>query len=141
MHKAKKTSSKKIIQPAPAHCPTDPSLRTIAMPADTNPNGDMFGGWMLSMMDLAGANKAMDTTGLRVVTIAVDAMTFHRPAFVGDEISCFCTIEKIGNTSIRVLVEAWARSRTSKVTYKITQGIFTYVAIGKNRKPVKVKKR
>ncbi len=117
-----------------------PSLRTIAMPADTNPNGDMFGGWMMSMMDLAGANKAVEIAKSPVVTVAVDAMEFHLPAFVGDEVSCYSVVEKIGNTSIKVKVEAWARRRTSHDSHKITEGTFTYVAIGRDRKPKKIKK-
>ncbi len=115
--------------------PNSPSLRTIAMPADTNPNGDMFGGWMMSMMDLAGANKAIETCKGPVVTVAVDAMEFHLPAYVGDEVSCYSSVEKIGKTSIRVRVEAWARRRTSHEYFKITEGTFTYVAIDSDRKP------
>ncbi|TAH37646.1 MAG: acyl-CoA thioesterase [Alphaproteobacteria bacterium] len=115
--------------------PNNPSLRTIAMPADTNPNGDMFGGWMMSMMDLAGANKAIEVSKGPVVTVAVDAMEFHLPAYVGDEVSCYSLVEKIGNTSITVRVEAWARRRTSHEYFKITVGRFTYVSIGADRRP------
>lgn len=120
---------------ADAVFPHNPSLRTIAMPADTNPNGDMFGGWMMSMMDLAGANKAVELAKGPVVTVAVDRMEFHLPVFVGDEVSCYSYVEKIGNTSVRVKVEAWARRRTSHDYFKVTEGIFTYVAIGEDRKP------
>src|ERR1700733_1052992 len=81
---------------------TDPAIRTIAMPADTNPHGDIFGGWLLCQMDLAGSTVATRRAGGRVVTIAITAMTFHRPVMIGDEVSCFCSIEKIGHTSITV---------------------------------------
>lgn len=115
--------------------PSNPSLRVIAMPADTNPNGDMFGGWMMSMMDLAGANKAVELAKGPVVTVAVDAMTFYLPVNVGDEVSCYSFIEKIGNTSVKVRVEAWCRRRTSHDHHKVTEGTYTYVAIGADRKP------
>src|ERR1700686_5107372 len=85
----------------------DPAIRTLAMPADANPNGDIFGGWVLSQMDLAGGAVAAQRAGGRVATVAVTAMTFHRPVLVGDEVTCFCNIEKIGNTSITVKIESW----------------------------------
>lgn len=117
------------------------SLRVIAMPTDTNPNGDMFGGWMMSMMDLAGASHAIRIANGPVVTVAVDAMTFHAPAYVGDEISCYTIIEKIGNTSIRVKIESYARrNRMNGENIRITEGSYTYVAIGSNRKPKTIKK-
>ena len=120
--------------------PNNPSLRTIAMPADTNPHGDMFGGWMMAQMDLAGANRAVELAKGPVVTVAVDAMEFHLPVFVGDEVSCYCFIEKVGNTSIRVRVEAWCRRRTSHDHVKVTEGIYTYVAIGPDRRPRQIPK-
>src|SRR5580700_4631796 len=82
-------------------CPTsEPALRAIAMPADTNPHGDIFGGWLLCQMDLAGSTFATRRANGRVVTVAITAMTFHRPVFVGDEVSCYVEIVKIGTTSI-----------------------------------------
>ena len=98
----------------PEVAPTsDPAIRTIAMPADTNPHGDIFGGWLLCQMDLAGSTVATRRANGRVVTVAITAMTFHRPVLVGDEVSCFCNVERIGNTSIaindRELGAAWDR--------------------------------
>src|ERR1700712_334597 len=78
---------------------SEPALRAIAMPADTNPHGDIFGGWLLCQMDLAGSTCATRRAGGRVVTVAVTGMTFHRPVLIGDEVTCFCEIEKIGKTS------------------------------------------
>jgi acyl-CoA thioesterase YciA len=109
-------------------------LRTVAMPADANPNGDIFGGWVLSQMDIAGGIVAAERAKGRVATIAVTAMTFHLPVFIGDLVTCFCDIEKIGRTSICVRVETWARRRDGEEV-KVTEGLFTYVAIGENRRP------
>ena len=113
----------------------DPALRMIAMPADANPNGDIFGGWLLSQMDLAGSNIATQRARGRVVTIAVDAMSFHLPVEVGDEVSCYAKISRVGRTSITVEVEAWKRKKDSRERTKVTDGVFTYVKIDKNRRP------
>jgi acyl-CoA thioesterase YciA len=114
---------------------TEPALRTLAMPADANPNGDIFGGWVLGQMDIAGGIVAARRAKGRVATVAVTAMTFHLPVFVGDEVSCYCTIERIGRTSIAVKVEAWSRRASGAETVKVTEGLFTYVAIGADRRP------
>lgn len=105
------------------------------MPADTNANGDIFGGWLISQMDLAGAAVAAERAQGRVATIAVDGMTFLKPVFVGDVVSCYATIVRIGRTSIRVRIEAWARRARSHVNEKVTEGVFTYVAIDDERRP------
>ncbi len=118
------------------HC--CPALRTIAMPADANANGDIFGGWLLSQIDLAGSVVAVQKAKSKVATVGIEAMSFHQPVFVGDEVSCYCTIEKIGRTSITVLVETWARTRTQETARKVTEGKFTYVAIGEDRTPIPV---
>ena len=115
-----------------------PSLRTIAMPADANANGDIFGGWMLSQMDLAGSIVATKTAKTRVATIGIEAMSFQKPVFIGDEVSCYCRVERIGNTSIAVHIESWARGRLDETARKVTEGKFTYVAIDENRQPVSV---
>ncbi|WP_264662428.1 acyl-CoA thioesterase [Azospirillum canadense] len=116
-----------------------PALRTIAMPADTNPNGDIFGGWLLAQMDLAGGVVALRRACGRVATVGIEAMTFHKPVFVGDEVSCYAFVEKVGRTSIRVRVETWVRrQRTAPEPIKVTEGVFTYVAIGEDRKPREV---
>src|ERR1700684_1509656 len=91
---------------------TDPAMRTIAMPADCNPHGDIFGGWLLCQMDLAGSTVATRRAGGRTVTVAITGMEFHRPVMVGDEVSCYANIEKIGNTSLTIRIESWARRGT-----------------------------
>jgi acyl-CoA thioesterase YciA len=115
-----------------------PALRTVAMPADTNANGDMFGGWLLSQMDLAGSVIAIQRTKSRVATVGIEAMSFKKPVFVGDEVSCYCRVEKVGRTSITIHVETWARGRLGDRANKVTEGKFTYVAIGEDRQPVPV---
>ena len=111
--------------------------RVIAMPADTNPEGDIFGGWLLAHMDLAGATPAFELAQGRCVTVALDAMVFHQPVSVGDEVSIYATVLKSGRTSIRVHVETWKRSRNGadEAAMRVTEGVFTYVAIGDDRKP------
>ena len=109
-----------------------PLIRVIAMPADANPNGDIFGGWLLSQMDLAGGSLAAQG---RCATVAVDGMVFHEPVFVGDEVSCYGKLVKTGRTSMTVRIEAWRRRLPSDQTLKVTEAIFTYVAIGENRRP------
>ncbi|HYD28587.1 acyl-CoA thioesterase [Brevundimonas sp.] len=111
--------------------------RVIAMPADTNPEGDIFGGWLLAHMDLAGATPAFELAQGRCVTVALDAMVFHQPVSVGDEVSLHATVVKSGRTSVRVHVEAWKRSRNAAhaEAVRVTEGVFTYVAIGDDRKP------
>ena len=112
-----------------------PSLRTVAMPADTNPNGDIFGGWILSQMDLAGGTFAHYEARGRVATVAVTGMKFHKPVSVGDEISCWCRAERVGTTSITVLVEAWTRRRQAGTEEQVTEGLFTFVALDDDGRP------
>ncbi|HWU13577.1 MAG TPA: acyl-CoA thioesterase [Caulobacter sp.] len=111
-----------------------PVLRAIAMPSDTNPEGDIFGGWLLSQMDLAAASIAFHRAAGRCATIAVDGMTFLSPVFVGDEVSLFAKVIHVGRTSLKVEVEAWRRRRDGEQAHKVTQGVFTFVAIDENRK-------
>jgi acyl-CoA thioesterase YciA len=113
----------------------EPAIRTLAMPADANPSGDIFGGWVLSQMDLAGGAVAAQRAGGRVATVAVTAMTFHRPVLIGDEVSCFGEVVRVGRTSIAVHVESWARRGFGNERIKVTEGLFTFVAIGPDRKP------
>jgi acyl-CoA thioesterase YciA len=110
-------------------------LRTIAMPRDANPAGDIFGGWTLSQMDLAGATFAAERTRGRVATVSVDAMKFLHPIAVGDEVSCFCSLEEERAASIKVKIETWTRSRGGKDPEKVTEGVFTFVAVDENGKP------
>ena len=116
------------------------ALRTIAMPADTNSNGDIFGGWILSQMDVAGALIAADTSQSRIATVGIAKMNFHKPVFIGDEVSCYGTIKRIGTTSITIHVETWVKRIRLKEEYIVTEGDFTYVAIDEHRNPIPVKR-
>ena len=110
-------------------------IRTIAMPADTNSNGDIFGGWLLSQMDLGGAILARNLAHSRVATVAVDAMSFLNPVYVGDIVSCHASHQKTGRTSMRIEVEAWAQRHDSGVHVCVTHGSFTYVALDDHGQP------
>jgi acyl-CoA thioesterase YciA len=114
---------------------TLPLVRVIAMPADANPNGDIFGGWLLAQMDLAGGSLATQRARGRCATVAVDGMKFHEPVFVGDEVSFYGELIRTGQTSMTVRIEAWRRHLPSDETRKVTEAIFTYVAIGEDRRP------
>ena len=117
----------------------EPSLRTIAMPADANPAGDIFGGWIMSQMDVAGAIYASHTVKGRLVTVGVESMTFHLPVFVGDQVSCYCSIARVGRTSISIHIETWVRRRNPEVErLRVTEATFTYVCIDDQRKPTPI---
>lgn len=111
------------------------TVRTIAMPADTNANGDIFGGWVLSQMDQAGGIAGVERAQGRVVTIAVEAMTFIRPVRVGDVLCVYTEVESVGRTSMKIHLEAWARRFQTRVREKVTDGTFTFVAIDENGRP------
>ena len=117
----------------------EPTIRVTATPADTNVYGDIFGGWLMAQMDLAASAVASRHSGGRAVTIAVDGMTFHRPVFVGDEVSVFATLTKVGRTSMGVDLETWRRDRHSDDAYLVTRACYTFVAIGQDRRPRSVK--
>ncbi len=119
----------------PPNPPGGPHMRTIAMPRDANPSGAIFGGWTLSQMDLAGATLAAQRARNRVATVAIDAMRFLHPIEVGDEVSCYCVLGEVGGTSVGVRVEVWTRSRDGSGAEKVTEGVFTYVALGEDGKP------
>ena len=112
-----------------------PSLRTIAMPADTNPSGYIFGGWLVSQMDLAAGSVATSRAEGPAVTVAIEGMVFHQPVYVGDEVSIYVSILKEGTTSLTMLVEAWARHRYGGPVVKVTEGKFVFVALDDDRKP------
>jgi len=115
------------------------TIRTLAMPGDTNPAGDIFGGWVLSQMDIAGSIHAVETVLGRVATVAVEAMTFIAPVKVGDVLCIYTSVERIGNTSITIGMEAWARRNRLANRVKVTEGRFVYVALdehGNKRKIV-----
>ena len=109
--------------------------RTLAMPADTNQNGDIFGGWLLSQMDISGGVFAAKVTKTRNVTVAIDAMNFRKPVFVGDLVSVYGTLVRIGRTSITVHLEAWVTRRKETQAILVTDGNFTYVSIDDNGRP------
>jgi len=106
-----------------------PVIRTIAMPADTNPHGDIFGGWLMSQMDLAAGSVAARISRGRAATVRVEAMSFLNPVFIGDEVSIYARLTGRGRTSMKIDVEAWRRSRQSEESVKVTEAIFTFVAI------------
>ena len=115
-----------------------PTIRVTAMPADANAYGDIFGGWLMSLMDSAAGLTAARRAQGRAVTIAMDGMQFHAPVHVGDEVSVYAAIEKIGRTSIRIQVESWARDRHGEESRKVTEARFTFVAIDEDRRPREV---
>jgi acyl-CoA thioesterase YciA len=119
----------------PPEVPGGPHLRTVAMPRDSNASGDVFGGWTVSQMDLAGGGFAAERAQGRVATVSIDSMIFLRPVAVGDEVSCYCTIVDEGETSLTVKIETWARTRASRDSEKVTEGKFKFVAIDKAGKP------
>jgi len=120
------------VKPDPAH---EPALRTFAMPADANPNGDIFGGWLMSQMDMAGAVAAMRRAHGRVATVAVDAMTFHKPVMIGDLVSCYAEVARVGRTSMTVKIEAFVERRLTRAIEKVTAATFTYVALDSAGRP------
>jgi len=111
------------------------TLRTVAMPSDVNVNGDIFGGWVLSQMDVASGIIAAERAEGRVTTVAVDAMKFIRPVQVGDILCVYAWVDRVGNTSMAIGLEAWARRRISAEREKVTEGLFTYVAIDEEGRP------
>lgn len=113
----------------------DLTVRVVAMPADTNANGDIFGGWVMSRMDQAGGVAAVERARGRVVTAAVDAMSFIRPVRVGDVLCVYTHIEGVGRTSMRIHIEAWARRFLTQAREKVTDATFTFVAIDEAGKP------
>ncbi len=105
------------------------ALQTIAMPKDTNASGDIFGGWLLSQMDIAGAITAAEVAGGRVATVAIDGMAFLTPVHVGAVVTCYCDVLEIGRSSIRIVVEVWINSKHDGEPIKVTEGEFVFVAI------------
>ncbi|MET0263256.1 MAG: acyl-CoA thioesterase [Rariglobus sp.] len=115
-------------------------MRTIAMPADTNSNGDIFGGWLMAQMDLGGAVLARTTARCRVVTIAVEAMTFTSPVRVGDVVTCYAKLNTVGRTSLKIDIEVWVDHHDGSQPRRVTAGLFTYVAIDGEGRPQPVKR-
>ena len=114
----------------------DPTLRVIPMPADANHTGDIFGGWIMSQVDLAGSVPAVRLARGRVATVAVNSFVFRQPVFVGDVVSFYAEVVKIGRTSITVDVEVYAQRRPEKeMCVKVTEATLTYVAVDDQRQP------
>ena len=115
-------------------------IRTIAMPADTNPSGDIFGGWIMSQMDLGSGIIAAKTAKTRVVTVAMEGMSFLQPVRVGDTVACYAWVERIGRTSMTIPVEVWVQRYMSGEQVRVTHGVFTYVAVDSSGKPIPVRR-
>jgi len=113
----------------------EPAVRVVAMPADTNPYGDIFGGWLMSIMDSAAGTVAARYSKGRAVTIAVDGMTFHRPVKIGDVVSVYANVIATGRSSMKIDVSAWRRIRAGEETDRVTHAVFTFVAIGDDGRP------
>ncbi len=124
---------------APLVAATEPSgdlcIRTLAMPADTNANGDIFGGWLLSQMDVGGGIFASKIAKSRTVTVAIEAMNFRKPVYVGDLVSVHANLARIGRTSVTVHLEAWVLRRKEMQSILVTDGHFTYVSIDEEGHP------
>ena len=118
----------------------DLCIRTLAMPADTNANGDIFGGWLLSQMDLGGGVFASKIAKSRTVTVAIEAMNFRKPVFVGDLVSVHANLVRVGKTSITVHLEAWVLRRKEMLSILVTDGNFTYVSIDDQGHPQVIKR-
>jgi acyl-CoA thioesterase YciA len=130
--------------PAPPNAETEPSgdlcIRTMAMPADTNANGDIFGGWLLSQMDIGGGIFASKVAKSRTVTVAIEAMSFRKAVYVGDLVSVYGRLVRIGRTSVTVHLEAWAVRRREVQPILVTDGNFTYVSIDDQGHPQAIKR-
>ena len=110
-------------------------IRCLAMPRDTNPQGDVFGGWVLSQMDIAGGVFCKRKAHGRVVTVSVEKMSFYLPMMVGDLLCCYVNAIKVGKTSMQVKIEAWVEREFEDHRFKVTEGFFTYVAVDNARRP------
>jgi acyl-CoA thioesterase YciA len=114
-------------------------IRTVAMPADTNPNGDIFGGWIMSQMDIGSGILASKTAQRRVATVAVEGMSFLHPVHVGDTVACYAWVERIGRTSMTIPVEVWVQPYRRTEATRVTHAVFTYVALDDDGRPVPVR--
>jgi acyl-CoA thioesterase YciA len=113
----------------------DLCIRTLAMPADTNANGDIFGGWLLSQMDIGGGVAASKIARTRTVTVSIEAMNFRKPVYVGDLVSVHANLVRVGRTSVTIHLEAWVLRRKEMKPILVTDGNFTYVAIDEQGRP------
>ena len=129
---------------APLNTETEPRgdlcIRTLAMPADTNANGDIFGGWLLSQMDLGGGVFASKVAKSRTVTVAIEAMNFRKAVYVGDLVSVYANLVRVGRTSVTLHIEAWVLRRKEVLSILVTDGNFTYVSIDDQGHPQAIKR-
>ena len=116
-------------------------IQTIAMPRDTNRNGDIFGGWLVSQMDLGGAILASKISKARVVTVAMEGMSFLEPVHVGDTVACYARLDRIGKSSMRIPIEVWANRFMTGEEIRVTEGVFVYVAVDAAGSPIPVRDR
>lgn len=121
-------------------------LRTLAMPADTNPAGDIFGGWIMAQMDIAGGIMARELTGTRIVTVAVESITFIKPVWVGDVVCCYGEVTRIGTTSVTISLEVWVKPThhvpgSGKEKFQVTNAAFTYVSVDNNGKKLVIQRK
>lgn len=127
---------------APTEPPSAPKgelvIRTLAMPADANGNGDIFGGWVMAQMDMGGAVIARRVAKRRITTVAVEAMNFLYPIYIGDLVSCYACLEKIGRSSMQINVEVWVERAMTDKPLRTTKALFTYVALDESGRPVPV---
>ena len=114
------------------------AIRTLAMPADANPSGDIFGGWVLSQMDIAASTCAVERAQCRTVTVALDAMSFISPVKIGDVLSVYTELKSVGNTSMNIYVEAWAKRGRLGEMDKVTEAMFKFVAVDSQGRPTSV---
>lgn len=115
-------------------------IQTIAMPKDTNPNGDIFGGWLMAQMDSGSGILAAKTAQCRVATVAMEGLSFLQPVRVGDTVACYAWVESIGRTSMKIPVEVWVTRYMTGEQLRVTHGVFIYVALGPDGKPIPVKR-
>jgi acyl-CoA thioesterase YciA len=113
-------------------------LQTVAMPADTNAYGDIFGGWLVSQMDLGGAVMAHLRAKNRVTTVAIDRMVFLRPVYIGDLVCCYASVIKTGHSSITVKIQVWAKRMRHGIFEQVTEGTFTFVALSEDGRPKEI---
>lgn len=133
------TRATRLTSPEEAPPAADPAIRTIAMPADTNPAGDIFGGWLLWQMDLAAGNEAARYARGRCATIAVDKIVFLQPVRVGDEVTVYAELVATGRTSMRFEVSAWRRRRDGETVHKVTGAVFSFVALDLDGRPREIR--
>lgn len=113
----------------------EPMIRVVAMPADANASGDIFGGWIMSQVDIAGSIVAVRRANGRVVTVAVNSFEFHQPVLIGDLVSCYAEVVRVGKTSMTVGVKVFAERNRLDAPVKVTEAVLTYVAVDEKRKP------